>query len=165
MLARPRMARQSEALMDMPKPGPAQQNLRTFVGEWRGKEKMHPTQWMPEGGVRDAKVLNRMALDGFAVVQDYVQSENGKPQFQGHAVILKNPHGENYQMYWFDAFAPSIFEGPFDGRRGAFVSQSPMGKTRATFDFTARDRYTFKMEVSADGKTWSPMMDGEYVKA
>lgn len=150
--------------MEMPRPGPAQEKLKTFVGEWRGKEKMYPTQWMPEGGVRDAKISNRLALDGFAVVQDYVQSDKGKPQFQGHAVIMKHPHGDAYQMYWFDSFSPSVFEGPFDGKKGAFISDSPMGKTRATFDFTRANRYSFKMEMSQDGKSWTPMMDGEYEK-
>jgi hypothetical protein len=151
--------------MEMPRPGPAQEKLKSFVGEWRGQEKMHPTQWMPEGGVRDAKISNKLALDGFAVVQDYVQSDKGTPQFQGHAVIMKNTKAETYQMYWFDSFSPSLFEGPFDGTHASFVSNSPMGMMRATFDFSKPGRYAFKMELSADGKSWAPMMDGEYRKA
>jgi hypothetical protein len=150
--------------MDMPKAGPAQEKLKAFVGEWRGQERMHPTPWMPAGGMRDAKVSNRLALDGFVVIQDYVQLDGGKPTFQGHAVILKNPHADNYQMHWFDVFAPSLFKGSFDGKTGVFTSESPMGYTRATFEFSDRS-YKFKMEGSQDGKTWSPMMDGDYQKA
>lgn len=148
--------------MEMPKPGPAQEKLKTFVGEWRGREKMHPSPWMPEGGVRDAKVSNRIALDGFAVVQDYVQSDNGRPAFSGHAVILKNPHADSYQMHWFDSFSPSLFEGSFDGKRAIFTSKSPMG--RATFEFSGRT-YKFRMEGSQDGTNWAPLMDGEYERA
>ncbi len=151
--------------MEMPKPGPAQENLKAFVGEWRGKETMHPSQWMPEKSVRDARITNRIGLDGFAVIQDYVQLDGGKPTFQGHAVILKNPHADNYQMHWFDTFSPSLFEGSFDGKKGAFTSKSPMGQTRATWDFHKPDEYRFKMEMSQDGKSWAPMMDGEYRKA
>lgn len=151
--------------MDMPKPGPAQEKLKVFVGEWRGKEKMHPTQWMPEGGMRDAKISNRLALDGFAVIQDYAQLDNGKPAFSGHAVILKDPQSDKYQMHWFDSFSPSIFEGSFDGRRAEFVHKSSMGMNRATFEFSKPGAYSFKMELSQDGKSWTPMMDGEYEKS
>jgi hypothetical protein len=151
--------------MDMPKPGPAQERLKAFVGEWRGQEKMHPTPWMPEGGMRDAKISNRLALDGFAVVQDYMQLDNGKPAFQGHAVIMANQKGDAYQMHWFDSFSPSLFEGSFDGKKAVFTHKSPMGFNRASFDFSKPGAYIFKMEMSQDGKTWSPMMDGEYQKA
>lgn len=150
--------------MDMPKPGPAQEKLKIMIGEWRGQEKMHPTQWMPEGGVRDAKISNRLALDGFAIIQDYAQFDAGKPAFVGHAVILKNPHADTYQMYWFDLFSPSVFEGSFDGKTGAFLSKSPMGTTRASWDFSRPRAYAFKMETSQDGKSFTPMMDGEYQK-
>ena len=150
--------------MDTPKPGPAQEKLKAFVGEWRGQEKMHPSQWMPEGGVRDAKVSNRLALDGFAVVQDYVQLDDGKPAFQGHAVIMKNPHMDTYQMHWFDQFSPSLFEGSFDGKKATFISKSPMGMSRATFEFSDK-AYEFRMEASQDGETWTPLMDGDYRRA
>ena len=152
--------------MEMPKPGPAQEKLKTFIGEWRGKEKMHPTQWMPEGGMRDAKISNKLALDGFAIIQDYTQLDGKTPTFQGHAVIMKNPQTDGYQMYWFDSFSPSIFEGAFDGKKGAFVHKMPMGgENRAIFDFSKPGAYTFKMEFSQDGKKWTPMMDGEYQKS
>jgi len=65
-------------------------------------------------------------------------------------------------MHWFDQFSPSLFEGSFDGVKAVFVSKSPMGQTRASFDFSNPGGYTFKMEMSQDGANWSPMMDGEY---
>jgi hypothetical protein len=150
--------------MEMPKPGPAQEKLKAFVGEWRGQEKMHPTPWLPQGGMRDAKISNRLALAGFAVIQDYAQLDDGKTTFEGHAVVLKNPQADNYQMYWFDQWSPSLFEGPFDGKKAVFTSKSPMGVHRATFEFTGPRAYKFLMENSQDGKTWSPMMEGEYQK-
>jgi hypothetical protein len=150
--------------MDMPKLGPAQEKLKVFAGEWRGREKMHPSQWMPEGGVRDAKVSNRLALGGFAVVQDYVQFDKGAPVFEGHSVIVKAAHADGYQMHWFDQFSPSLFEGDFDGKKAAFTSKSPMGYARATFEFSGSS-YKFRMESSQDGKAWAPTMDGEYRRA
>ena len=150
--------------MEMPTLGPDHERLKTFVGEWSGVEKMYPTPWLPEGGMRDARISNRLALDGFAVVQDYVQLEGGKPTFRGHAVIMKNPHAPSVQMYWFDSFSPSIFEGEWRGDAISMVSRSPMGQTRASFDFSREGAYSFRMEMSQDGAMWSPMMDGEYSK-
>jgi hypothetical protein len=147
--------------MDMPKPGPAQEKLKTFVGEWRGRETMHPGPWLPQGAVRDARISNRMALDGFAVIQDYAQFDGANATFEGHAVILKSPQADGYEMHWFDSFSPSLFKGSFDGRKAVFTSDSPMGRARATFEF-AGESYTFRMESSPDGESWTPMMDGEY---
>ena len=67
-------------------------------------------------------------------------------------------------MHWFDLFSPLIFEGEWSGRSISMLSNSPMGQTRATFDFSRPDEYTFKMEMSQDGKAWSPLVDGEYSK-
>lgn len=150
--------------MDMPKLGPDQERLHVMAGEWRGTETMHPTPWLPQGGMRDAHITNRIGLDGFAIIQDYVQSDNGAPTFNGHAVILKKPQAPGYLMYWFDSFSPSVFEGAFDGVHGEFVSDSPMGKTRATWDFSVPRAYSFAMALSQDGVNWQPMMDGQYTK-
>lgn len=147
--------------MDMPKPGHAQEKLRAFIGEWRGTETMHPSPWMPAGGVRDAVVSNRLALGDMAIIQDYTQIDAGTTVFSGHAVILKDPHGDNYQIHWFDAFAPSMFEGAFDGQKGTFVAKSLMGLSRATYEFSGAS-YRFRMEGSSDGKAWSALLDGEY---
>jgi len=150
--------------MDMPKPGPDQEKLNIFLGEWRGKETMAPSQWMPEGGVRDAVVKNRLGVQGMAVIQDYAQLDNGAAVYEGHAVISKKNWGDGFQIHWFDMFAPSVFNGDFDGKRGVFISESPMGKTRATWDFKSDDAYSYIMEMSQDGETWSPLVTGEYVK-
>lgn len=151
--------------MEMPKLTPAHESLKVFVGEWRGVEIMHPTPWLPGGGRRDAVISNKLALDGFAIVQDYVQLDGKTPTFLGHAVIIPKADGSAFQMYWFDQFSPSVFEGAFDGVKGRFISSSPMGQTGASFDFSKPDAYTFRMDMSQDGGSWSPMVDGDYTRA
>lgn len=152
--------------MDMPKLGPAQEKLKIFVGEWRGKEKMSPSPWLPNGGEREAKISNKLALGGFAVAQDYAQLDKGKVVYPGHAVLMKNPAADNYQMYWFDMFWPSVFEGSVDGDKWVFTSVNPGGQhSRATYDFSSSGAYMFRMEMSEDGKSWKTMMEGSYSKA
>ena len=64
--------------MDMPKPGPAQQQLARLAGNWSGEEKLLPSPWDPKGGIATGKAANRLALDGWIVVQDYEQARGGQ---------------------------------------------------------------------------------------
>ena len=63
--------------MEMPKPGSPHQKLQRLSGKWTGEEKMHPSPWDPKGGAATGRILNRLSLDGFVVVQDYEQERSG----------------------------------------------------------------------------------------
>lgn len=148
--------------MDMPKLGAAHKAMLALVGDWAGEETMHPSPWMPKGGKRKAKIANRLALGGFAVVQDYEQlGEGGMPGFLGHGVVTYDGAKDEYVMSWFDMFAPSEFRGKFKDGSWVLTARSPMGWHRATWTI-AGDAYSFRMEGSQDGRDWSPMMDGAY---
>ena len=43
--------------MDMPKLGPAQQQLAKLAGNWSGEEKLSPSQWDPKGGTAMGRVF------------------------------------------------------------------------------------------------------------
>jgi len=150
--------------MEMPKPTDAHRRLDKLVGRWAGEEKIHPSPFDPQGGVAMARVENRLALDGFAVVQDYAQEKNGQIVFRGHGVFRWEVMQQCYEMYWFDSmgFPPSVFRGNFAGEVLTVMSQSPQGHNRAVFDFSKKSQYTFRMEVSPDGKQWFPFMEGQY---
>jgi hypothetical protein len=59
---------------------------------------------------------------------------------------------------------PNVFAGQFAGDVLTVTSRAPQGQTRATFDFSVRDRYAFRMEVSGDGAKWQPIMEGSYAR-
>jgi hypothetical protein len=67
--------------MEMPKPTAAHKQLELLAGDWVGEEIMHPSPWATGGGTATARVRNRVGLDGFAVIQDYVQERGGEPTF------------------------------------------------------------------------------------
>ena len=150
--------------MEMPKPTDAHRRLDKLAGQWSGEEKIYPSPFDPQGGTAIARLENRLALDGFAVVQDYEQERNGKINFRGHSVFRYDAMQQCYEIHWFDSmgFAPSVFRGNFDGDTLALVSQSPQGHNRAVYDFSKKGQYAFHMEVSPDGKQWFPFMDGQY---
>jgi len=150
--------------MDMPKPGDGHHKPEKLVGNWTGEEKLHPSPWDPKGGVAQARVNNRLALDGFAVIQDYEQSRNGSVTFAGHGVFSFNPGNGIYSMHWWDTmgFPPNDFTGKFDGDVLTLTHKSPQGSNRAVFDLSEKGTYTFRMEVSQDGNQWQPFMEGKY---
>lgn len=73
--------------MEMPRPTEAHRRLHALAGDWTGTEKMHPSPWDPQGGTAEGRVQNRVALDGFAIVQQYEQRRGGQISFSGHGVF------------------------------------------------------------------------------
>lgn len=151
--------------MDMPKPGDAHRRLSRLVGRWTGGEKLYPGPWDPTGGPATATITNRVILDGFAVVQEYAQSRRGQVNFRGHGVFWYDQERQQYVMTWWDSLAgrPGEFRGSFNGE--VLQLSSPMqqgGHSRAAFDLSKRGQYKFVMEISQDGQSWTPAMEGTY---
>lgn len=153
--------------MDMPRPGAAHQKLEALVGSWIAEEQIHPSPWDPAGGPAKGRVENRLALDGFVVVQDYVQRRNGEVNFQGHGVFRYDAAASEYQLHWFDSMGqqPSVFRGTFEGQVLSLQTSVGGGHTRATWDFSEPDRVRYQMEISGDGEQWQVFSDGDYRRA
>ena len=153
-------------MMEMPKLSDAHRKLERLVGRWSGEEKMFPSPWDPKGGVAAARINNKLALYGFAVVQHYEQERGGVVTFRGHGVFRWDANQNTYMLYWFDSmgFPPNEFRGDFKENILTMIHQGVQGHTRATFDFGKENRYTFRMEVSQDGKQWHTFTEGEYAK-
>ncbi len=153
--------------MDMPRPTEQHDRLKRLVGTWIGTETMYPSPWDPNGGVSDARIENRAALDGFNVVQDYEQSRDGKVTFRGHGVMGFNAHADQYYMHWFDSMGtpPNEFVGAWEGDELELTNENPMGKSRTVFDLSGPENaYAFKMEFCPHGGEWAPLMSGTYRK-
>jgi hypothetical protein len=150
--------------MERPKPAGAHRRLERIAGNWVGEEKMYPSPWVPNGGTAVARVNNRLAIDGFAVVQDYEQEQNGVVNFRGHGIFTWNGPEQCYVLYWFDSMGlpPNIFKGTFENNIMILTSTSPQGHTRATFDFSQDRRYTYRMDMSQDGTKWQTFVEGGY---
>lgn len=155
--------------MDMPKPAPEQLRLHALAGTWSGQERMHPSPWDPHGGAADGVAVNRVALDGFAVVQDYVQKRGGQVSFSGVAVMTWDAAAQEYQMHWWDSMGGpvNVFRGQWTGEALSLKCEGPQGVNRCTYQLAdlRAGRYSFRMEVSPDGKQWFPFMEGEYRRA
>ena len=150
--------------MNLPKPGDAHTRLHRLAGQWGGEETVHPAPHDP-GGSATAFLNNRIALDGFTVVQEYEQYRPGRPTYSGHGVFWYDPVASQYAMTWFDSMmgAALEFRGDFDGDV-LRLAHTPIGGgfLRATFDCGLPGEYVFVMEMSSDGNSWAPTMEGAY---
>lgn len=151
--------------MKMPKPTAAHKKLHKLAGKWSGKETLAPSPWDAKGGTAVGKVTNEIALDGYAVVQDYVQKRKGKTSFLGHGVFRYDADKQEYQMLWLDSVGAeaNVFRGTFEGDVLSLTSPTSQGQARCTFE-VKKKRYRFSMDVSPDGAQWVTFMSGEYQK-
>jgi hypothetical protein len=150
--------------MQTPKPSDAHQMLSRLVGRWQGEERLYPGPWETRGGKALARVENRSALDGFAVVQDYEQAREGTVRVRGHGVFSWDDPHQCYTMHWVDSMGlpPSEYKGSLNDNILTLTSANPQGQSRATFNLQQEGKYKFLMEVSPDGHQWFPMMEGIY---
>ena len=150
--------------MSMPKPTEAHQKLAKLAGRWRGIEKLHPSPFDPAGGEAEGRVDNRLALDGWIVLQEYEQERGGAVNFKGHGVFSFDPGRNVHVMTWWDSFSgvANEYAGDWQGDVLTLNAKTPHGHSRAGFDLSKAGEYGFKMEVSPDGNQWFPFMEGQY---
>ena len=153
--------------MEMPTPQAEHQKLAALAGTWSGEETMHPSPWAPAGSSAIGKITSRMDLGSFFLISDYTQEKDGQVTFRGHGVYGWDAHHERYTIHWFDSMgmdpgAPA--PGTWEGDVLCFQHETAMGHARYTYTFVDADHYSFKLENSLDGESWTPMMDGQYTR-
>jgi hypothetical protein len=153
--------------MEMPKPTAAHRRLHVLAGEWVGEETISPSPWGPAGSAVGRSIC-RIDLDGFYVIQDYVQEKDGRVVFAGHGIFGFDPTSSDYGWYWIDsmgAFPAAPSHGRWEGETLTFHSKSPQGQGRYVYRFEGDRTYHFRVENSFDsGKTFAPFMEGTYRK-
>ena len=152
--------------MKMPEPGPEHRRLEALAGSWTGDEILHPAPWLPERRTATGRFECRMGVDGFFLINDYVQEREGRTIFRGHGVYGYDPDRGRYTMHWFDSMGGGGYREPplgvFEDDVLRFEAETPQGRARYTYTIVDADTFEFRIEGSADGKTWIPFMEGRY---
>jgi hypothetical protein len=150
----------------MPQPNEHHRKLHRLAGT--GEETLSPSPWGP-GAQATGRYTGRVDIDGFFVIQDYVQEREGRISYRGHGIFGWDDRRKSYIWYWIDSTGevpPSPSRGQWNGDTLLFEHE-PMGDRRGryTFQFPDETSYRFKIENSQDGgKTWQIFMEGSYHK-
>lgn len=149
--------------MENPEPVREHRELEKLAGHFAGPERMHPSYWNPEAKKAESVTDARVALDGFAIVQDYEQLLEDGSTFAGHGVFRYDTASDTYEMHWFDSTggAPRIFRGGFADRMLVLNGRAGDGWQRLTYDFNLDGGYRFKLETSDDGDNWNLALEGD----
>jgi hypothetical protein len=118
--------------MDMPRLGPAHDALKAFVGAWTGIEALAASPWAP-ASTAQADCEYRLALNGFAVVQDYRQQREDGSEFLGHNVFTVDPDTGETLWYGFDSYGfppESPARGGWTGATLVLEKKTPRGIAR-----------------------------------
>jgi hypothetical protein len=152
--------------MEIPKTGPQHARLLAFVGEWEGSEELTPSAWGP-GGAAFGRMSFRADLDGFVVIQNYIEQKDSHIIFRGHGVFTVDPQTNDILWYWFDSlgFPPDEpARGRFEGDVLTMNRVSVRGAARYTYRITANS-CEFSIENKFPGDVdFSLFMKGKYAR-
>jgi len=147
----------------MPEPTPHHRRLHVLAGSWRGDETLYPSPWAPEQQTAIGTFEIRVAVDGLFLLSDYEESQGGAVVFRGHGVYGWDPTLERYTMYWVDSMGrPNQALGIWDADRLVFTGEQ--GSTRYIYTIVDADHFSFRIEIARDDASWSPLMDGSFVR-
>lgn len=152
--------------MEMPKPTAEHRKLEKIAGDWEGEEKMSPSPWDPKGGTALGRIKSRMAVGGFALINDYEQERDGKITFSGHGVFTYDLKEQLYTLTWFDCMGvpPEVFKGRFEGEVLRLSHGGPGMHVRLTYDLSETGHLSTSMEMAQDGVNWTKLFDARLVR-
>jgi hypothetical protein len=147
--------------MKMPTPSAGHRKLEKIAGRWEGEEKMYPSPWDQNGGTAIGRISSRVALNGFALINDYEQERDGEITFSGHGVFTYDPKEDSYTLVWVDCMGapPEIFKGKFESDVLKLAHGGPGMHVRLTYNVSEPDCLTTSMEMSQDGQTRNRFFD------
>jgi hypothetical protein len=150
----------------MPQVNENHQRLHRLGGQWVGTETMHPSPWGP-GGTATGRSQIRVDVDGFFVLQDYVQERDGKIAYRDHGIFGWDDQQKNVIWYWVDSMGfvpPAPSRGQWQGDT-LTLEHPPLAGSRGryTFRLVDDDRYEFKIENSRDdGRSYQTFLEASY---
>jgi len=145
-------------------PLPEHARLAAFAGEWNGEEVVFPSRWT-EGGTATSHVVAHMDLNGFYLIQDSVQTRDGKQSFATHGIFTFDRDDRTYQLFWSDSLGytpPPPASGGWVGNTLTLVRGSLRGNARHVYEIIDDKSYSLKIQFSPDAEGWADVLTGVY---
>ena len=152
--------------LEMPDPEACRVALERIVGDWEGQETLQPAPYNPMGGTALGRSRNRLALDGFAVIEDYEHLPRGQVSYRRHSITSYDSSEEQYVRYQWDNMgnSASAFHGRFEGDVLTMVYEEPGLIARHVADYSDSGRLPVLMEVSRQGAPFETILEAEYIR-
>ena len=152
----------------VPKAGPEHKKLDYFAGTWTFEGDSKPGPMGPGGKMTMNQDGKWMDGGYFVVIRSDYQSA-GMGSGTGMAFLGYDPQDRVYSYDEFNSSGEVVHsKGTVDGDTWTWTNDMKMGpqtmKGRFTEKILSPTSYTFKFEMSADGKTWNTVMDGKATK-
>ena len=148
-------------------PLPEHARLAVFAGEWNGEEMVYPSRWIA-GGPATSRTVARMGLNGFYLIQDTVQTRDGKQSFATHGLFTYDREDRTYKLFWHDSLGytpPSPASGGWVGNTLTLVRGSLRGNARHVYEIIDDHSYSLKIQFSPDAEGWADVLTGVYRRA
>lgn len=149
-----------------PAPGPENQKLGFFVGEWAAEGDLNPSPLMP-GGKFTSHDSCEWFDGGFAVV---CRSNSIGPMgpTKGLGILGYSAETKSYTYYALDSGPRSMTTVPRGAEKDGtwiYEDESPMGgrtvKSRYTIRETSPASYSYKWEIAGEDGAWQPILIGK----
>ncbi len=148
-----------------PKPLEEHRKLAAFAGEWTGEEVVHPSRWAA-GGPATSRVVARIDLNGFYLIQDARQTRDGQESFATHGVFTYDREDRLYKLFWHDSlgyYPPSPASGGWTGGKTLILVRGSLrGNARHVYEIVDDNTYTMKIQFSPDAEGWADVLTGVY---
>ena len=149
------------------KPGPEHKSLEHFVGNWKMEGKMNAGPMGP-GGAFSGTETCRMFEGGFHLVCDS-KGSGAMGNMTGHMVLTWDRGAKTYRFVSINNMADAdVGTGSFNGNTWTFNSSMTMNGKKLWGRFSLVEVsptvHTMTMEMSEDGKKWTPMMEAKSTK-
>lgn len=157
----------AQAPPPMPKPGPEHKRLGYFLGTWSSEGETKASAFGPAGKVSFTE-HNEWFPGGFFLV---THSDEKGPMGTGKGLAVMGYNAEErvYTYTAINSMGMAISaKGTVQGSTWTWLSESKMGgksfKSRFIVKELSPTSESYKFETSADGRTWTTIMEGKSTK-
>jgi hypothetical protein len=147
------------------KPAPELKKLANYLGQWRYEGEYKASPFGPAMKMT-GNATGEMILGGFFLEWRWKE----QPGTQGVEIIAYDPINKNYSASYFSddgsraqgAYLLDPSKNSYSGKLNTGGKQIPM----RVIEVFAPDQKSFtqKIELSIDGKSWTPLFEGRYTK-
>ena len=157
----------------MPKPGPEQQRLAFFLGEWTSDGEIKPSEVMGAGG----KITSHMKCEWFDTGYVLACRSTGRMPIgatKQQSFTAYNAQKKIYTYYTVDAvsgmgvMAGDVPTGTVNGDTWTYNTEEEVGgksvKSRVVIKELSPTQYTFGMDMKIGEGQWIHILDSTYTK-